>query len=164
MQAYVLNLIVFAGSSVDGSEAQQVAATVGARHPSRTIILQTSDGEETRLRAWISAQCEFLGASDHAGSEQVMLEASGDGIRQLPGTVIPLLIPEVPVVLWWPGDGLFTHPIFPSMMDASDELVVDCSAFADSLIDARPSCTPSPRKNIRVSRCAILSGRGYALA
>src|SRR5258708_23636569 len=28
-----------------------------------------------------------------------------DGVRQLPGTVIPLLIPEVPVALWWPGDG-----------------------------------------------------------
>jgi glucose-6-phosphate dehydrogenase assembly protein OpcA len=133
MQAYVLNLIVFAGSSMDPSEAQQVAATVGARHPSRTIILQTDGGTETRLRAWISAQCEFLGASDHAGSEQVMLEASGDGVRQLPGTVIPLLIPEVPVVLWWPGDGLFNHPVFPALMDASDQLVVDSSSFADSL-------------------------------
>ena len=133
MQAYVLNLIVFAGSSMDPSEAQRVAATVGARHPSRTIILHTDGSTETRLRAWISAQCEFLGASDHAGSEQVMLEASGDGVRQLPGTVIPLLIPEVPVVLWWPGDGLFNHPIFPALMDASDQLVVDSSGFADSL-------------------------------
>ena len=62
-----------------------------------------------------------------------MLEASGDGVRQLPGTVIPLLIPEVPVVLWWPGDGLFNHPIFPALMDASDQLVVDSSSFADSL-------------------------------
>lgn len=134
MQAYVLNLIVFAGSSVDASEAQRVAARVGARHPSRTIILHTDDaGEESRLRAWISAQCEYLGASDHGGSEQVVLEASGDGIRQLPGTVIPLLIPEVSVALWWPGEGLFNHPIFPAMMDASDQLIVDSSSFADSV-------------------------------
>ncbi len=104
-----------------------------ARTPPARSSCTQSDGEETRLRAWISAQCEFPGASDHAGSEQVMLEASGDGVRQLPGTVIPLLIPEVPVVLWWPGDGLFNHPIFPSMMDASDQLVVDSSAFSDSL-------------------------------
>jgi glucose-6-phosphate dehydrogenase assembly protein OpcA len=62
-----------------------------------------------------------------------VLEACGDGVRQLPGTVIPLLIPEVPVVLWWPGDGLFNHPIFPAMMDASDQLVVDSSTFAGSL-------------------------------
>ena len=101
--------------------------------PSRTIILQTDGSKETRLRAWISAQCEFLGSSDHSGSEQVMLEASGDGVRQLPGTVIPLLIPEVPVVLWWPGDGLFNHPVFPALMDASDQLVVDSGSFADSL-------------------------------
>ena len=33
MQAYVLNLIVFAGSSMDPSEAQRVAATVGATPP-----------------------------------------------------------------------------------------------------------------------------------
>lgn len=132
MQAYVLNLIVFAGATVDSSDAQSVAAIVGARHPSRTIILHTDDGE-TRLRAWISAQCEYLGAAEHGGSEQIVLEAAGDGVRQLPGTIIPLLIPEVPVVLWWPGEGLFNHPIFPAMMDASDQLIVDSSAFGDSL-------------------------------
>ena len=62
-----------------------------------------------------------------------MLEAAGDGIRQLPGTIIPLLVPEVPVVLWWSGDGLFNHPIFPALMDTSDQLVIDSSAFPDSV-------------------------------
>lgn len=133
IQAYILNLIIFAGATVSSSDAQAIAAKVGAQHPSRALILTTSDDTESRLRAWISAQCEYLGAADGSGAEQVILEAAGDGVRQLPGTVIPLLIPEVPVALWWPGDGLFTHPIFPTMMDASDQLVIDSSTFPDSL-------------------------------
>lgn len=133
MQAYILNLIIFAGSATNASDAQKIAARVGQMHPSRTIILHTEDGGASRLRAWISAQCEYSGAMERSGSEQIMLEAAGDGIRQLPGTVIPLLVPEVPVVLWWSGDGLFNHPIFPALMDASDQLVIDSSVFSDSV-------------------------------
>ncbi|MCA1668671.1 MAG: glucose-6-phosphate dehydrogenase assembly protein OpcA, partial [Thermomicrobia bacterium] len=73
------------------------------------------------------------GRETGSGSEQIMLEATGDGIRQIPGTVIPLLVPEVPVVLWWTGEGLFNHPIFPALMDASDQLVIDSSVFPDSV-------------------------------
>jgi len=133
MQAYILNLIVFAGSMVDPADVQSIAAKIGVLHPSRTIIVQTGGGEESRLRAWISAQCDYQTGGESGGSEQIVLEAAGDGVRQLPGTVIPLLIPDVPVVLWWPGDGLFNHPIFPSLMDASDQLVIDSSVYPDSL-------------------------------
>jgi glucose-6-phosphate dehydrogenase assembly protein OpcA len=133
MQAYTLNLIVFAGSTVDPAEVQSIAAKIGVLHPSRTIIVQTGGSEESRLRAWISAQCDYQAGGESGGSEQIVLEAAGDGVRQVPGTVIPLLIPDVPVVLWWPGDGLFNHPIFPSLMDASDQLVIDSSAYPESL-------------------------------
>ncbi|MHB8644282.1 MAG: glucose-6-phosphate dehydrogenase assembly protein OpcA [Thermomicrobiales bacterium] len=133
MQAYTLNLIIFAGSGANAADAQEIAARVGQVHPSRTIILRTEEREEAHLRAWISAQCDYGGGMERSGSEQVTLEAAGDGIRQLPGTVIPLLVPEVPVVLWWSGDGLFNHAIFPALMDASDQLVIDSSAFPDSV-------------------------------
>jgi len=132
-QTYTLNLIIFAGSAINASDAQAIAARVGQVHPSRTIILHTEDEGDTHLRAWISAQCEYDRGMDGAGSEQIVLDAVGDGIRQLPGTVIPLLVPEVPVVLWWSGEGLFNHPLFPSLMDASDQLVVDSSAFPDTV-------------------------------
>ncbi len=133
MQAYTLNLIIFAGSATNVSDAQEIAARVGQIHPSRTIILHAQEGDASRMRAWISAQCEYGGAMERSGSEQVILEAVGDGVRQMPGVVIPLLVPEVPVVLWWSGDGLFNHPLFPSLMDASDQLVIDSSAFPDSI-------------------------------
>lgn len=130
---YTVNLMMFAGDGMVTADAQSVAAKVGAAHPSRTIIVRTEHGGESRLRAWISAQCDFPGAVDSGGSEQIVLEAAGDGVRQVPGTVIPLLIPDVPVVLWWPGDGVFNHPIFPTLMDASDQLVIDSGSFSDSV-------------------------------
>jgi glucose-6-phosphate dehydrogenase assembly protein OpcA len=37
------------------------------------------------------------------------------------------------VVLWWPGEGVFAHPIFMQLMDASDQLVIDTSAYPDPL-------------------------------
>lgn len=128
---YVLNLIVFAGSRVPKAEVEAVAARVGAMHPSRTIIIYTTDAQTPHLAAWVSAQCEYPGAEERTGSEQVTLEASRASVRQLPGAVIPLLIPDIPVVLWWPGEEAFTHPIFTSLMDASDQLVIDSSTYPD---------------------------------
>jgi len=131
MQAYTLNLIIYDGSSAAGSAAQEIATRVGQIHPSRTIILHT--GGEPGLRAWVSAHCEYSGAMERSCSEQIIIDAAGDSVRQLPGVVIPLLVPEVPVVLWWSGEGVFNDPIFPALMDASDQLVIDSSMFPDPL-------------------------------
>lgn len=133
MHTYVLNLIVFAGARMPRAEAEAVAARVGALHPSRTIIIHTTDAQTPHLAAWVSAQCEYPGAEERTGSEQVTLEASRASVRQLPGAVIPLLIPDIPVVLWWPGEELFTHPIFTSLMDASDQLVIDSATYPDAV-------------------------------
>ena len=133
MQAYVLNLIILGGEGIEPAEVQSVAAKVGATHPSRTIVVQLGADPEQRMQAWISAQCEYPAGGDQSGSELVTIEASGDAARQVPGTVIPLLIPEVPVVLWCPSDAALRHPIFPALMDAADQLVVDSSSFADAI-------------------------------
>jgi glucose-6-phosphate dehydrogenase assembly protein OpcA len=133
MHTYVLNLIIFAGSRIDREEIEAVAARVGASHPARTIILYTSASTGSRLDAWVSAQVEYPGADERTGSEQITLEAAGESVRQLPGAILPHLIPDIPVVLWWPGEGVFAHPIFMQLMDASDQLVIDTGAYPDPL-------------------------------
>src|SRR5689334_486808 len=87
MHAYVLNLIVFAGSRTDRAEIEAVAARVGAMHPARIIILYTAPGTGSQLDAWVSAQVEYPGADERTGSEQITLEAAGDSVRQVPGAV-----------------------------------------------------------------------------
>lgn len=133
MQAYTLNLIIYDGSPAAESTAQEIATRIGQIHPSRTIILHIEEGGDSGLRAWVSAHCEYSGAVERSGSELIIIDAAGDSVRQLPGVVIPLLVPEVPVVLWWSGERVFNDPIFPALMDASDQLVFDSSTFPDSL-------------------------------
>src|SRR5437763_14193401 len=102
MHTYVLNLIIFAGSRSDRAAIEAVAARVGALHPARTIILYTNPSSGSKLDAWVAAQVEYPGADERTGSEQITLEAAGESVRQLPGAIIPHLVPDIPVVLWWP--------------------------------------------------------------
>jgi glucose-6-phosphate dehydrogenase assembly protein OpcA len=133
MRTYVLNLIVFAGARSDRAEIEAVAARVGALHPARIVILYTTPGTGSRLDAWVSAQVEYPGADERTGSEQITLEAAGESMRQLPGAIIPLLIPDIPAVLWWPGEEVFTHPLFLPLMDACDQLVIDTGTYPDPI-------------------------------
>lgn len=132
-QTYILNLVVFAGAEANADFAQSVAAAVAACYPSRAVIVHTVRGDEGRVDAAITVATDASGAYGHSGSEEIILHAVGDGVRQVAATALTLLIPDIPVVLWWPGESPFVHPTFNVLMDASDQLIVDSARFEDTL-------------------------------
>src|SRR5207302_1166275 len=58
-------------------------------------------------------------------SERVFLHAHGQVARHLASMVAPLLIPDLPVMLWWPKRPHFGSELFRELADLSDRLVVD---------------------------------------
>jgi len=75
------------------------AATEAAReHPSRILVVINRDVDEaTRLDAEIR-----MGES--TPGEVVLLRLYGELTRHADSVVSPLLLPDTPVVAWWPGD------------------------------------------------------------
>jgi glucose-6-phosphate dehydrogenase assembly protein OpcA len=139
-RASVLNLIV---TVPDASAADRVVGTMlglGFRHPSRAIVLVAEpEADRPSVDATVSAHCHASnrGAGDEVCYEEVILTVHGEAAANLNGVVAPLLIHDLPTMVWWPGDPPFVNPIFDQLVELSDRLIVDSSDFSDLLLGMR---------------------------
>lgn len=92
----VLTLII----DVDGQDAEEAieAANDASReHPCRVIVLAT---QSDKGPAGLDAQIRLGG--DAGASEVIVLRPSGELAQHLDTLVMPLLLPDAPIVVWWP--------------------------------------------------------------
>src|SRR5512134_3442809 len=129
-----MNLVVVARRP---ETAERCAATVQAltgRHPSRTIVIIPADPDgPSWLDAQITAHC-VLPRDDapEVCAETIYLTAGGESGRHLEAIVAPLLIHDLPVALWWPGDTPFARPAATGLIGMADRLIVDGSSWSDN--------------------------------
>lgn len=104
----VLTLIISVGDR-DPDEAIDAANDASREHPCRVIVI----ANDTRDRASnLDAQIRLGG--DAGASEVLVLRPSGQLERHLDTLVIPLLLPDAPIVTWWPyeiPDNPAEHPL-----------------------------------------------------
>jgi len=76
-----------------------VAANFASQeHPSRMIVVMPGDPEATEAR--LDAQLRTFG--DAGAGEMVALRLSGPLAAHADSVVMPFLLPDIPVVAWWP--------------------------------------------------------------
>jgi glucose-6-phosphate dehydrogenase assembly protein OpcA len=127
----VMNLVVIARRP---EIAERGAATIQAltgRHPSRTIVVQSADPDGP---SWIDARVEahcILPREDapETCAETIHLIAGGEAGRHLSALVTPLIIHDLPVTVWWPGEPPFTSRASIDLLTVADRLVVDGSTW-----------------------------------
>ncbi|MCC7494372.1 MAG: glucose-6-phosphate dehydrogenase assembly protein OpcA [Fimbriimonadaceae bacterium] len=74
---------------------------VSAEHPSRAILVLV-DPAAGSLQAAVSAACHLAAPGQpQVCSERIQLRCGPAALPQLPGTILPLLEPDVPATLWW---------------------------------------------------------------
>jgi glucose-6-phosphate dehydrogenase assembly protein OpcA len=150
-RASVLNLIV---TVPDVSSADRVVSTLlglGFRHPSRAIVLVANpNAEGPWLDASVSAHCHAFQGNDseQVCYEEVVLTVRGEAAEHLDGIVAPLLIHDLPTLVWWPGDPPFSDPIFDQLVEMGDRLILDSSDFSDLLLGMRRLSTLRRRSGI----------------
>ncbi|NMR20924.1 glucose-6-phosphate dehydrogenase assembly protein OpcA [Cellulomonas fimi] len=93
----VLTLVIDVGTS-DVEEAVAAANDASREHPCRVIVLAEGGGTEDGLDA------EIRVGGDAGASEVVVLRPSGALRLHGDTLVIPLLLPDAPIVAWWPYD------------------------------------------------------------
>lgn len=133
MRACVLNLVIYTDSENGLEQASETVAQLTWSYPCRAIVLvaRPDEGEDS-MNAWISAHCQLPDPSGKkACCEQITIEGYGPAAERLGSMVLPLLVADLPVVLWWPGDPTLEGPLFERLMDASDRLIVDSRRFSD---------------------------------
>jgi glucose-6-phosphate dehydrogenase assembly protein OpcA len=62
-------------------------------------------------------------------TEEILLRVGGELAQHLASTVAPLLIHDLPVVLWWPDDVPFDSPVLHELVVAAERLLVDSGTF-----------------------------------
>ena len=79
-------------------DAMRAADEVSSEHPSRVIgLVRRSPRGSAQLDAQVSI-------GDNSPGESLLLRVSGELTRHAESAVLPLLLPDSPVVAWWPCD------------------------------------------------------------
>ena len=138
-RASVLNLIVTVPDEPSAGRVVETMMGLGFRHPSRAVVLVASPhGAGPTVDAAVSAHCHAVQhAQEQVCYEEVVLTVRGEAASHLDGIVAPLLIHDLPTLVWWPGDPPFADPIFDQLVDLSDKLIIDSSDFSDLLVGYR---------------------------
>jgi glucose-6-phosphate dehydrogenase assembly protein OpcA len=124
-RASVCNLITVVGNEAELGAVSHVLDRLSVTNPSRTLVLLAQHTREAdKLEAEVSAQ-ERTESGHRVSTERVILHAHGEPARHLASLATPLLIPDLPVILWWPGRPQFDNPLFDDLCELADRLVVD---------------------------------------
>ncbi|MBV8084046.1 MAG: glucose-6-phosphate dehydrogenase assembly protein OpcA [Chloroflexi bacterium] len=128
----VLNLIVYAHNPACVERATTAIQHLSGTHPSRALIIEPGDA---RGEPSIDARLSIISQGSYAEfgqvcSEELGLKINGPSSHHLTSVVIPLLAPDLPIFVWWPGETPFHHHIYAQLRELADRFVVDSSDFA----------------------------------
>jgi glucose-6-phosphate dehydrogenase assembly protein OpcA len=106
-QGRVLTFVVVTDDSTNTEEAIESAIEASRQHPCRVIVLVRG---AKKAAARLDAQIRVGG--DAGASEVIVLRGYGPlaSAEACAGMTIPMLLPDAPVVVWWPGQA----PAVPS--------------------------------------------------
>jgi glucose-6-phosphate dehydrogenase assembly protein OpcA len=82
-------------------EAIEAANDASREHPMRVIVVSTEEELSSTVDSRVDAQIRVGG--DAGASEVIVLRAYGEAASDEEGLVTGLLLPDAPVVVWWPG-------------------------------------------------------------
>ncbi len=154
----VLNLVVVARSPELGELAAATLAMGTGRHPSRTLILVPTDPDGPAwLRADVKAYCMVPRADGpETCAEQVYVTAGGETGRHLQAIVAPLLVHDLPVTVWWPGDPPFGTALAAALVGTADRLVVDGSRWSGDGLSRLRALAALARPSLPISDFALM--------
>jgi glucose-6-phosphate dehydrogenase assembly protein OpcA len=133
----VLNLVVLAGDEGTAERCAAIIASAASRHASRSLILSAVNPDgEPGLEASVEALAltTAVGRTE-TGAETIYIRACGETGRHLASIIVPLLVHDLPVALWWPNDPPFDSHRAGRLLPLADRLIVDGSAWSGSGLD-----------------------------
>ncbi len=120
----VLTLIIVSDED-DYTEALQASMQAGREHPSRILLVVTGHGRQSSLDAEVRI-------GEGMPGEVVIVRMRGAVAAHSASVIRPLLLPDSPVVIWWPGKS-------PANLGTDDLAQLAVRRLTDAAQAARPS-------------------------
>jgi glucose-6-phosphate dehydrogenase assembly protein OpcA len=124
----VLTLVIATDSETLLEESIDAANAASHEHPSRVIAVTTGNVDATEAR--LDAQLRVGG--DSSAGEVVVLRLSGPLAGHHSSVVVPFLLPDIPVVAWWP-DVAPSVPAQDPLGQLATRRITDATNGADPL-------------------------------
>ncbi|MFG2952034.1 glucose-6-phosphate dehydrogenase assembly protein OpcA [Streptomyces adustus] len=99
----VLTLVIVTDEE-NAYDALKAANDASREHPSRTLVVIRRVSRSPRDRTKSRLDAEVRVGADAGTGETVVLRLYGEVADHAQSVVLPLLLPDAPVVVWWPVD------------------------------------------------------------
>jgi glucose-6-phosphate dehydrogenase assembly protein OpcA len=136
MRACSCNIVVVAQNPSEAALLPPVIARIAEWHPSRSVITFNEGPEDLaeykgapHMHAWVSAQCSAPEAGrPQVCSEAIVLAAQSEAARELPSAILSLLVPDLPVFVYWRSFNPAHEELVDRLIDFAGVLIVDSHA------------------------------------
>jgi len=129
-RAALWNVVAHTATSEHHAQATEVLGRASAAVPQRSIVIHADPAAPPEISSWISANCHLVGGGKQMCSEEIAIVAGGDRIHRVPPLVNALLLPDMPVAVWWMGDLPNEHEEYvETLLEPADRLIIDSSCF-----------------------------------
>jgi glucose-6-phosphate dehydrogenase assembly protein OpcA len=133
LRACSMTLVVAAEESDDAQAIGETLAALMPEHPSRAIVIRFRSGDRRELAARVFSQCWTpFGHRRQICCEQIEITASDASLPDLAPVVLPLTVPDLPVILWCRSPRLFHLPAFAQLAAIAEKTVLDSAVFTDA--------------------------------
>jgi glucose-6-phosphate dehydrogenase assembly protein OpcA len=130
LRSSVLNLIVVTDEE-SAPEITNSVSKLAGRYPARAVVFIADPDGESNVDVQLSAFCNVRSGGAQVCAEQVTIHAEGPPATHLESLAGPLLIPDLPVFLWYPGEFSPRSPEFAAMAELADRVIIDSAATQD---------------------------------
>ena len=137
LRACSMTLVVIAEAADDASALGETIAALMPEHPARTILIRLQGEGERALSQRVYQQCwKPFGQRQQICCEQIEITASDAALADLPSVILPLAVPDLPVILWCRSARLVRRPEFGEIVRMATKVVIDSAAAGDTNTDA----------------------------
>jgi glucose-6-phosphate dehydrogenase assembly protein OpcA len=132
LRACSMTLVVVAEESEDTSELGEIVAALMPEHPARSILIRLHGTGERTLTERVYSQCWMpFGQRRQICCEQIEIVAPDESLSDLPSVLLPLLVADLPVILWCRSARLVAMPQFLQLARMANKVVLDSDSLAD---------------------------------
>ena len=130
LRACTMTLVVVSPEDDDWSALGETIAALMPEHPSRSILVKLRDGAQRELSERVYQQCWMpFGQRRQICCEQIELTASRAALGDLPSVLLPLIVADLPVILWCRNPRLLEIAEFGETARLATKVVLDSFAY-----------------------------------
>jgi len=136
-RAALFTLVAVVPDLARAGQMAEAVARLTERSPCRAIIVQMDEEERAAepLEATATAHCHRVAGGRQVCCEQVTVRTTPTGDLHLSSLVLPLLLPDLPVLLYWPEVARMISPApGPPHLARGAQFLCDLDPFIDQVI------------------------------